>query len=434
MRWRLLALILGLVVLVPPGVGIVIRAAREREIRALSRELDASIRSFDGRRDVRPVHRGEPIDGNARAAIDEALAEMGDLSALGTEDVSRGIREGAPTAETLELARRHSKALLRLRSATRRTYSWNATDLSRGAEVDVPPIVGLLRAVKLLLAQALTGSPDECLRIVADSIRLGQDLAPGAGFIGLMAVPIMTHLAVPVAQRCAPRADEASLRRAAAELRVLATSQPGVAEALEIEAIFYGVTARHEIVEAPLIPRDVRGFQRWWYRNVVLEAWREVGSGAPRRWRRIGETGFPGVLPAWQAELDRFAGSPNPLVGPVFGGGHLRRYIVRTGEALALIEALAISHATMAEQVGTGAVAARPAWVDDPALADPFTGEPLVWRFVDGGTALEISWRTPGHGPRPDGEGEPDRPGSPDSERLSFPLVPAGDAASTAQP
>ncbi|HEX7480522.1 MAG TPA: hypothetical protein VF331_22170 [Polyangiales bacterium] len=358
----------------------------ESAYQQLCRQLDADVGTLRRLRWERPVLRGQPGEANAAAEAASALADFAAVDESVRDALADKVYYGKPLSPAEQELLHGRRALLdRLRAATH--HGWAQTELApeRGSEMHVPPYPRAIDAALLLLAQAETQPPDECLRIATDVVRLGQDMVPGGPLEAVSVSMRMTSVAVPVIVRCAARGDLTTLRRAAHELHTLATHPPPSGVTLELTDIVSAMKLRSLAAlsnksSATLVWQTVRE------RPVLLKAWSLFAD--PTRYRQITPERYPDGLDELKREQDFRTQSRLPTVASDAGGVIDFLYDDMRGQAL--LRALTIGVGTLAERAYRGKLPSAPVSLRDVALLDPFRGQPLGFRVAADGSELVL--------------------------------------------
>ncbi|HJL45644.1 MAG TPA: hypothetical protein RMG45_07410, partial [Polyangiaceae bacterium LLY-WYZ-15_(1-7)] len=203
-----------------------------------------------------------------------------------------------------------------------------------------------------------------CLRRAAEAIRMGQDGAASPRWELRRIGVDVPHSARPLVLRCAAAASPEERREAADQLARLAATPPPIAVAVRRQVAARGADLAEE---------------------AALELEHAVFGGFGEAYRY----GLRGAVERLGA-LDAPDAAPDPRRYPEGLRAALpeARIVTQTDAAAqASLRALAIAVAALAE-----GLPARPRALDDPRLADPFTGEPFEWTREESGGRL----RSPG--------------------------------------
>ncbi len=358
----------------------------ESVYRQLSRGLDADAATLRRLRWERPTLRGQPVDANVAPEATAALADLAPLNDAQRDALAERLHYGRTlSAQDQALVTKRQAVLERLRNATH--HAWVQAELAteRGAQMTVPPYPRAIDASLLLLAQASVGTPEECLRIAADVMRIGQDLVPGGPLEAASVSMRMTSLCVPVVVRCAARADVTTLRRAAHELHTLATHPPPTGSAIELNDI---VTAMKVRALAALTnkPGPVQVLQTLRERPTLLQTLALYDD--PTRFRQLSPDHYPDALDEWKREQDIRTRSTLPLVAADASG--TLDFLRDDMRGQALLRELAVGMAVLAERAYHGKLPSEPPSLREAALCDPFRGKPLGFRIAADGSELVI--------------------------------------------
>lgn len=310
-RWLVAGAVVALIASPALAWYVLVRAPDDRRARALSEQLDRDIADFRSHWQSveRPVLRGEPMAGNAAQLARVAATRIPATPEL-PGDIADRVAEGDVPDDIIALARTHDRELRAVREATRARQAWTDIAVERGgAATELPSYMPLLRAARLLAVQAHVAPPGECLRIGADTIRMAQDLAPGAGILGAVIAATLIEEIAPVIEQCLARATPEERAEAAREIELLAAHAPPIGAALELEALLAAATFRIS-ADAPLVPTTEDDLDAIRFRTATLEAWEVVGRN-PAQWRAL--TGNE-ALAAWRSAETLRRASPNPLL------------------------------------------------------------------------------------------------------------------------
>lgn len=377
-RWLVVGGVSVLVALCPLGSYLLFHAPYDAKVQRLSEELEAHLAELEGGSWERPVHRGEPIDGDAYEEAARLLSTGPIARPLELAELDRLLTTGEPLPpDAVESARREAERLEALRATTRRTRSHVPVELRRGVTAPFPEMGPHILAARQLLVLGVLGEPDECLRIGADVVRLGQDLSLGTGMLGVMIAAAHATFVARVSPHCATRASPEALAEVADEMAALAEHATPTGAALEIEMTAFGVTLREMCSDAPILPTSQEEMQRLRDRADVVEAWQLMGVGG-RRFRSLTGAHYPRLRSEWERVQSTWAAAGNPVVDTM--APDLSRYLIRDAAAQAYIRAMALGLATLAARSVEGALPERPPGLESPGLADPFTGQPMRFR------------------------------------------------------
>jgi hypothetical protein len=349
----------------------------EMRFRQLSDALDAEIATYKRQRWDRPSLRGAAGEGNASS---EAVATLDDFTGITSEQrdaLAAHAYYGSPlAAPDLALLDQHKQRIAKLRSATLNSWAMNEMTLERGDVAGPPSYPLVMDAVLLALADGARVSADECLLACADVIRLGQDLVPGAPIEAASVSMRITSVASPMIARCAAQANPDALYRAAREFQVLAMHPPPTGGSIEVADLMAKVELR---ALAELLPDDSGDspFTRLRRRPALLDAWAYFDN--PARWRELSADRYPQALETWLKEHQWRARSGMRLVARATSD--IDGWLLDDMRGQALVRAQAVGLATLAERTRRKRMPREPINLDDPALRDPFNGQPLKWRM-----------------------------------------------------
>jgi hypothetical protein len=100
----------------------------------------------------------------------------------------------------------------------------------------------------------------------------------------------------------------------------------------------------------------------------------------PTRWRKITPGDYPGALDSWKREFDFRSRAQYPEVSE--GTAGVLGFLYDDMRGQALVRALTVGVATLAERARRGRLPREPSGLRDPALCDPFNGQPLHFRVT----------------------------------------------------
>jgi len=355
----------------------IVHAPAERQAARLEAKLGRDIEQYRAywSRKTRPLLRGEPAEGDAaeearRIATRIAAPEMPD-------EVMERVAAGEPPPEIVALVEEKTDDLAALRATTRRRTAWTDLDIARGgAAVPMPDFMPLIRAQKLLAAQAVIAEPGECLRIAADAVRIAQDAGRGAGVLGSSVAAAMIEIVAPVAGPCLARASPAEREEAASSFALLATTAPDIGAAFELEALLAAATFA-QVADAPLVPTTGEQIEQVRSRGDVLEAW-EMVARDPAQFRAMRTEDLPEAIAIWEREARVRRTAGNPLLS--IAAPPMTQYIELDMEAQARVRAIAVLAEVLADLEPDATLPTEtPAAITGSNLTDPFTGDPLLW-------------------------------------------------------
>jgi hypothetical protein len=358
--------------------------AADTEARA-TRLLDDRYRDVYGPRElagwVRPVLRSPELDENAAVAQRAAVEKIAKLPDDVSTSISLAVKDGtplSPAAQAFVVAQ--LGGLEELRRATHGRYAFTHTDPHERMPTGNIPAPALA-AAKILLASATLEPAEECVRIGADTIRLGQDLSPGGYLTPALIGGAIIRLTVPLIVRCGDRLGAAQRKEAVRELRLLAENPPPFGEVLDTEWLFMGYGVMHAARESGADGMRVR----W-------ETWKAVEEivAAPPSFGKITSTSYPGTFGLVATYDHQFDGSNNPILQ--IAKPSLLRYTHEDAKTQAWVRALVIALTAQGEGHALGAQ--THAALDSPSLCDPFNGHPLTTQTVADGSIV-ISAQSP---------------------------------------
>lgn len=387
--------------------------ALDTEARA-TKLLDDRYRDVYGAREttgwVRPVLRPPVLDENAatirRAAVDK-ITKLPEPSGRDPQDIatsiSLAIKDGTPLSPAAQaFVVREVAGLAELRRATHGRYAFTHVDPHERTTVSAIPSA-MLGAAKILLASATLEPAEECVRIGADAIRLGQDMAPGAFLTSAIIGQVIIKLTVPLVIRCGERLGAVQREDAIKELTVLAENPPPFGDVLDNEWLFmaYGTmnAARESGADGVRI--------RW-------KTWEAVDAivASPPSFANMLSAGYPASFGSLATFDHQFDGSDNPILQ--LARPNLLRYAQEDARTQAWVRALVIALTIQGEGRTLGPKTHTA--LESPSLRDPFTGRPLV-ATKEGDGVVVISAQTP-----PQDTGAPDK--EPVRAVLPVPTVP----------
>jgi hypothetical protein len=271
------------VVAVPLVFHVVVHLPYDRRAARLRREMEA--RSARYRHEYgevapyrRPVLRGKVLPGNAADAAMAAAAPLRttDPWSFVTDEESIVFESGRPPpSERLQrLAQRHAGMLDALRRATQR--GWSFVDLDDRRTID-QACFALSNACALLIVQALDAPPGECLAIIADALRLAQDMENGCPLYRCTGSGVFK-----MAARCAERAAPEEIQRAAGELERLARDVPPWNRREELQRLLAAQLYDETYGLHRWLPTDAEGWQQLDSREPLLNEWAAALHTAPR--------------------------------------------------------------------------------------------------------------------------------------------------------
>jgi hypothetical protein len=299
---------------------------------------------------VRPVLRGDPVDGNAAEALAQALVDAAPVLEAARRDRPDLYFAPRPEGSAPEVRALATRVRPIFESARRTRVRWPATPVDqclfmRQDRLDDDLTLG--RAAKVVLAAAGTDA-GACLAAAADVIRTAQDSMAGRALTHRVAAGMVIGLACDRAQRCAALATAAERARAADAFARLVREWPPIGPTLRFERLF---SASGHLTAL----RSSRGDP-----SFVPGVTFVVGLTSAAHFLAVAERGAPedGRPAAWVDTAD-----PRD-----FG---LLRYASGEAEVRAMVGLLAV------ELAGNG----------PPAdVLDPFTGAPYQRRTREDGT------------------------------------------------
>jgi hypothetical protein len=351
-----------------------------------SSALDAHLASFRQQRWERPVLRGLGSEGNAAAEAWAALDGFAGLSDADRDALALSLYVHEPLSDAQRaLLSTHAARIDAVRAATRRTWSMAELPLEQGLRMSAPPFPRAVDAALLVLAHGTLQEPDACLEAAADAARFGQDLVPGAPLEAFSVATRIASLASPVAARCAQDASQSAMLRAAHEFHVMAKTPPSIGLGVELHDLLLLSELRDR---ANLFSKHggASAWARVRSRPSLYEAWKYFDR--PSRWRSLQSTGYPEALATWRREHEWRARATAPLVARESEG--VLGWIYDDMRGQALLRAMAVGLATLADRTRQGRIPENPIGLSDPALRDPFSGRTLRWRVAQDGTEITL--------------------------------------------
>ncbi|MDH5674807.1 MAG: hypothetical protein OEZ06_21945 [Myxococcales bacterium] len=378
-----IAIVIAVVALLLAGLA----GRSEVQFRHKSDALDAQISAYRAQRWERQVLRGSGKDENAAARIYVALAGLKALPDKVREKLAAslyygGELDGAPLA----LVEAEQKRIAALRDASRGRFSMTSIDVEAGTLATTPDYRQVMDAALLMLAHARRSKPAECLEIAAQTIRMGQDLVPGAPLEAASIAMRITSVAIPVIARCAGAADVGALMQTARDFHTMATSPPPVGSGIELSDLQALVTLRGLADLSGEAGDDATAMARLRRRPVLFEAWEQFGR--PDRWREVRSDGYPAALEVWRKDQEWRARSSLPLLAGA--GAGVEGWLLDDMRGQALLRCLTVGLSTLAERARRGKLGREPKRLDEPAMRDPFSGDLLKWRVNQTGSELTI--------------------------------------------
>lgn len=371
-RWKVAALAIGGLAAVGLG-GITIRVQLLRADKAkLSKTLDGEIAAFRERQAQGKSYAPAPLRAGAAPIDDNGLAlQRAAVRGLDAPEALFGTKEGAcvePTPEAVAWTTEHAAALDTLRAASRATKAYTEVALEDGASAPLPEYRTFSLAQRALSARAASAPPGECLAIAVDTLRLAQQLAPGAALTGTMMSAHQQTVAAEAVLGCTEGASAAELAQAARELAQLAAEQPhlGASDALEVEYLWRAATLRSSIPLTGAFPSGRADWEALTFGGTVLEAWAATHEGLASV-RGIGAGGYPAAADAWQALTAREKGTNNALLMLAV---EVDKLVLADQKGVAAVRGAALVIDALARRAGATDLKA-------PSLLDPFTGDPL---------------------------------------------------------
>lgn len=371
-RWKVAALGVGALALVGLG-GVTIRVQLLRADKAkLSKTLDGELAAFRERQAQGKGYAPAPLRASAAPIDDNGLAlQRAAVRGLDVPEALFGTKDGAcvePTPEALAWTTEHATALDALRTASRATKAFTEVALEDGASAPLPEYRSFSLAHRALLARAASAPPGECLAVAADTLRLAQQIAPGAALTGIMMSAHQQTVAAEALLGCTEGASAVELAQAARELAQLAAEQPhlGASDALEVEYLWRAATLRSSIPLTGAFPSGRADWEAITFGGTVLEAWSATHEGLAAV-RGIGAGGYPAAADAWRALDAREKGTNNALL---MLAPEVDKLVVADQKGVAAVRSAALVMDSLARRAGASDLPA-------PSLLDPFSGDPL---------------------------------------------------------
>jgi hypothetical protein len=196
----------------------------------------------------------------------------------------------------------------------------------------------------------------------------------------------LTSLSVPVISRCLTKADAVNMRKSAQELLLLATHPPPTGSSIELlDLTTASKLRRRAALTNKSGPAEVLSTIR--ERPDFLKAWQFYFTD-PTRARKINPAEYPDSVDAWKREQDARTQSTLPYVAQDAAG--VMDYLYDDMRGQALLRALAVGLGTVAERSLRGRLPSEPIGLRNPALRDPYRGQPLNYRVADDGHELTL--------------------------------------------
>ncbi len=335
--------------------------------------------------------RGEAHDCNAiderTAAVKKLFADArpGQIADAKLLDVLQAY--GWVPTDIDELVAGHAADLAAVRESTRCAWACQrgAThdDFRRGTSRD---------AMRLLLVVARRSSPDACLAIALDVVRLIEDAATG---IGEMSLDAPTHVeAASTLVHCAAKADAATIERAVLDAAILASNAPPVGDALAWEAVMMATP----LLTAVENPKRVGAENVLWIQRGFLVDAADALIARIDTWRAYASADFPALFDRLEGDLPPVPYVPfashnssgySPSAGDMVGSAHaaLRKSLLASASFHRRLRMNAVALAALRDRIATGKWSeSGPTERDLPALRDPIGGAPFAWA-VDGAVA-----------------------------------------------
>lgn len=361
----------------------------EYRFRELSDSVDADLATYRRQRWERPTLRGAAGDGNAALELQRALAGFQPLADDARDQLAAQLYYGqALTPEQRAMIDAHGPMLDKLRASAATGWAMTELSLERCADSPGPSYPLIMDAVLVMLGRAAGAGADECLVVATDAIRLGQDLVPGARLEAASVAMRIASVTAPVIARCAQNASLDALARAARELGILASHAPSAGSGVEVADLCARIELRRlaELSPAPGAAPDDSPLQRLRRRPALLEAAAPFAN--PSRWRALSPDKYPASRDQWMQELDWRSRSSLPLVPTATAEVDGWLYDDMRGQAI--VRALAVGTATLAERARRKKLPREPTNLGDPAFRDPYNGLPLKWRINLDGSELTL--------------------------------------------
>lgn len=358
----------------------------ELKHRELSEAVSTHIATYQRQRWARPVLRGTAVEGNAAAEAQKALNGFKRMAGDARDQLAAAVYYGKPLEpEQLSWVNDQAYRVGQLREATSRGWAVTTLDPEEPASPPPPDYVRFVDAMLILLADAGRMPSDDCLAMAADTIRLGQDLVPGAPLEAASVSARITSLASRVVARCARGASYGALVSAARELHMMASNPPPTFGGIELADLQMLVQIRDRGAVWPPPPGE-SPITRLRMRPLLLEAFKHFDK--PGRWRAVSATKYPQALQTWIEEQEWRDRSELPLVREA--SGDVSGFLFDDMRGQALLRVMTVGLATLAERVNRERLPREPINLKDPALADPFNGRPLLWHVALDGGELSI--------------------------------------------
>ncbi len=358
----------------------------EWKLRERGATLAAEIATYKRQHWERPALRGTSGDGNAAFDEVQALAGFSGLTPEQRETLALHAHYNEPlNADSLALLEQHKALVDKLRAATLLSRAMTEVPFAPGEASTVPSYPRVMDAVLLLLARGALGGPDECLLACADSVRLGQDLVPGASIEAASVAARIASVTSPMLSRCASLASLEALSRGAREFNLLARNPPPTFGSIELADL--QAKQRLMRLSALFAEGESATFLDRLRRRPALFAALEYFD-RPTRWRELGPTGYPQALQTWLREHEWRSRADLALVPE--STADVDGWLLDDMRGQALVRAMTVGLATLAERARRRRLPKEPVSLLEPALRDPYNGLPLKWRIAQDGSELSL--------------------------------------------
>ena len=360
----------------------------ELRFRELNESVDADLATYKRQRWERPTLRGAAGESNAAHQLQRALDGFAPLAEETRDQLASQLFYGQPVSAELRAAIDAQTGLFdKLRASASMGWTLTELPLARGAAAPDPPYPLIMDAVLLLLGRAASSTPEECLLVATDAIRVGQDLVPGARLEAASVSMRIASMAAHVIGRCVETASLEELGRAQRELGILASHAPSAGSGIEVADLIARVELR---ALAKLMPDDPASDEspmtRLRRRPALLESAALLAN--PSRWRALSPDKYPSSRDQWLQEQDWRSRSPLPLLSTATAEAD--GWLNDDMRGQAIVRALAVGVSTLAERARRKKLPREPTNLGDPAFRDPYNGLPMKWRVNVDGTELTL--------------------------------------------
>ena len=358
----------------------------EWKFREHGETLAAEIATYKLQHWERPALRGTAGDGNAAFDEVQALAGFSGLTPQQRETLALHVHYNEPlAAESLALLEQHEALVDKLRAATLLSRAMTETPFAAGEASTVPSYPRVVDAALLLLARGALAGPDECLLACADSVRLGQDLVPGASIEAASVAARIASITSPLLTRCASLASHEALSRAAREFHLLALNPAPTFGSIELADL----QAKQRLMQLSTLfggSENETVLARLRRRPALFAALEYFAR--PTRWRELSPASYPQALQSWLREHEWRSRAELALVPE--STADVDGWLLDDMRGQALVRAMAVGLATVTERARRKRLPKEPVSLLEPKLFDPYNGLPLKWRVAQDGSELSL--------------------------------------------